>query len=90
MPILSGHYNAIITHYMNRNLLVWPVMVACTLAAADELGQSSGEPAVRLTEVPVRTGLNQFRVNARMGPARSGDQLRTADGPTRRQLDLWH
>ena len=52
---------------MNRNLLLWPVLVAGTLAASEARGQSSSEPAVRLTEVPVRTGLNQFRVNARMG-----------------------
>ena len=52
---------------MNRNLLPWPVVVACTLAASNGLGQSSGEPAARLIELPARTGLNQVRVSARMG-----------------------
>src|SRR5688572_31514461 len=52
---------------MNRSLLVWPVVVAGTLAASQALGQSSGEPPVLLSEVPVRTGLNQVRVSARMG-----------------------
>ena len=52
---------------MNRNLLPWLVVVACTLAASDGLGQSSGEPAARLIELPARTGLNQVRVSARMG-----------------------
>src|SRR6266566_4857183 len=52
---------------MNRNLLLWPVVVACTLAASDGLGQSSGEPAARLIELPAKTGLNQVRVSARMG-----------------------
>ena len=52
---------------MNRNLLRWPVIVACTLAASDALGQSSGEPAARLIEQPAQAGLNQFRVSARMG-----------------------
>jgi len=52
---------------MNRNLLVRPVLAAWTLATSQALGQSSGEPAVRLTEMPVRSGLNQFRVSARMG-----------------------
>src|SRR3989442_1083375 len=52
---------------MNSNLLPWPVVVACTLAASDALGQTSGEPAARLIELPARTGLNQVRVSARMG-----------------------
>ena len=52
---------------MNRNLLVWPIVVAGTMAASQALGQSSGEPAVRLTELPPRSGLNQVRVSARMG-----------------------
>src|SRR5213075_250998 len=52
---------------MNRNLLIWPVVVAGTLATSQGLGQSSDEPAVRLIELPARTGLNQFRVSARMG-----------------------
>ena len=52
---------------MNRNLLLWPVVVACTLAASQALGQSSGEPAARLIELPAKTGLNQVRVSARMG-----------------------
>ena len=52
---------------MNRKLLVWPVVVAGTMAASQAFGQSSGEPAVRLTELPARSGLNQFRVSARMG-----------------------
>jgi len=52
---------------MNRNLLIWPVVVAGTLATSQALGQSSDEPAVRLIELPAKTGLNQFRVSARMG-----------------------
>jgi hypothetical protein len=52
---------------MNRNLLPWPVVVACTLAASNALGQTSGEPAARLIELPARTGLNQVRVSARLG-----------------------
>ena len=52
---------------MNRNLLLWPVVVACMLAASQTLGQSSGEPAARLIELPAKTGLNQVRVSARMG-----------------------
>ena len=52
---------------MNRNLLPRPVVVAWTLAASNALGQSSGEPAARLIELPARTGLNQLRVSARMG-----------------------
>jgi len=53
---------------MNKNLLPWlVVVVACTLAASDGLGQTSGEPAARLIELPARTGLNQVRVSARMG-----------------------
>jgi len=52
---------------MNKNLLPWPVVVACTLAASDGLGQSSGEPPARLIELPAKTGLNQLRVSARMG-----------------------
>jgi hypothetical protein len=53
---------------MNRNLLPCPiVVVACTLAGSDALGQSSGEPAARLIERPARTGLNQVRVSARLG-----------------------
>ena len=52
---------------MNRNLLLCPVVVTCTLAASDGLGQSSGEPAARLIELPAKTGLNQVRVSARMG-----------------------
>ncbi len=52
---------------MNRNLLLWPVVVACMLAASQALGQSSGEPAARLIELPAKTGLNQVRVSARMG-----------------------
>ena len=53
---------------MNRNLLHWPVVVVvCTLATTNALGQSSGEPAARLVEQPAPAGLNQFRVSARMG-----------------------
>jgi len=52
---------------MNKNLLPWPVVVACTLAASNALGQSSGEPAARIIELPAKTGLNQVRVSARMG-----------------------
>ena len=53
---------------MSRNLLPGLVIVlACTLAGSDALGQSSGEPAARLIELPPKTGLNQLRVSARMG-----------------------
>ena len=52
---------------MNNNLVVGPVLAACTLAASDALGQSMSEPAARLIEQPANTHLNQFRVSARMG-----------------------
>src|SRR5262245_15338926 len=52
---------------MNSNLLVWPLVVAGTLAASQALGQSSNEPAVRISELPPKNALNQFRLSARMG-----------------------
>ena len=69
---------------MNRNPLLWPVVVACTLAGSDALGQSSGEPAVRLIELPARTGLNQVRVSARLGYNISAhlDNIGVAPGQT--------
>src|SRR5262245_17852550 len=52
---------------MNRNLLLWPVLVAGTLGAAEALGQRDSEPPVGLSELPAKNALNQFRLSARMG-----------------------
>lgn len=52
---------------MNPNLVLGPVLAACTLAASEALGQSMGEAAARLIEQPANTHLNQVRLSARMG-----------------------
>src|SRR5437867_3738567 len=67
---------------MNRNILLAPVVAASVLATTPASGQTSGEQAARLIELPAKTELNQFRVSARLGYNISARMVNIGVSPT--------